>query len=829
MNSKKQFQKAVLALKVAALTTTAMAALPALAQVSENDLGEEIFVTARRGSELLSDIPVTVDVFNDQQIDRFNLDTIQDIVRFTPGLNLTQGSRPDATRIAIRGLQADVGRSSVALRINDIDVTAEAINASGLGYFPNARLLDLERIEVVKGAQVALYGRSAFGGALNFVSRRPDLEDWNGAINAQFTSEREYEANARVNGPIVDGKVGLGLIAAYWTDGGSYRNQLSQERIGGTEDSGFAASLNFEPWENFKGFIRAEYSEDQPETRPGVHTPPNGEVVFPDDVAAVIGSPSGAVITGEVPNVGTDQVFTALDVFTGRAHPGLDRDTFNITSDLEYAFEGVSIRSLTGYFDIDTITYQSTPFQPHPWVNEDGSINAEGTGAISPGFVPQSLYLDSSTEIFSQEFQVFSNDDDARFRWLVGGLYWEEKINQGQDQPTLIPLGVISTADVRDFFRNELFDLTRSFDRTTKHLSGFIWAEFDVTEKFSISVEGRYANEDITYTTDQTVNVSLGFPADPEAGTPLTFSQVSVVPDPQVPGLIDDSYFVPKFVATYRPTDDLTVYGSVAKSVKPAGHSTGSADTFNQFTQFDAEELWSYEIGVKSSWFENRLVFNAAFYYLDYTNQQVASTVFDEDSEVPRGATENAGDSRLFGTDVELIVRPIEPLTIRANYTYTNTKFQDYEFFTSAAGTAVRGPCVRFETLPNGQDGCIISYNGNRNGQTPLHQFQMFATYTTPINDEFNFFVEPNIRFTSDRFLNASNLASAPSFWRVDLRAGIQSEQWSVIAFVENLTDSKTPEDIIQFLDYQLPGFPPAAISFLPDPVTFGVNATFNF
>lgn len=832
MNIAKPASGLVKSLKLAGLATTALYAAPTVAQTDESasDFLEQIFVTARRGSELLSDIPVTVDVFGSQDIDKLNLDTVQDIVRFTPGLNLTQGARPDSTRIAIRGLQADVGRSSVALRINDIDVTAEAVNAAGLGYFPNARLLDLERVEVVKGAQVALYGRSAFGGALNFVSRRPDLEEWNGGANVQVTSEREYEANARVNGPLVEGKVGLGLVAAYWHDGGSYRNQLNNERIGGTDGHGIAASFNLKPTDRFSGFVRAEYSSDEPETRPGVTTSPNTTVTFPDDVAAVIGSPSSLVFTGVVPNVGEDGVVTALDPITGNAHPGLDRETFSISGDFEYAFDQVSIRSLTGYYDIDTVTFQSTPFQAHPWINADGSLNGAGTGEITFNFVPQSLFLNASTEIFSQDFQIFSNDDHARFRWLVGGLYWEERIDQGQDQPTVIPLGNISTADVRSFFADQLFDETRRFSRTTKHLSGYIWAEFDATDKLAISVEGRYANEDLTYITQNTVNISLGIPIAP--GVPPIFSQVSAVPDPQEPGLVDDSYFVPKAVITYRHNDDLTLYASVAKSVKPAGHATGAADTFSQFTLFEAEELWSYELGLKSSWLDNTVTLNAAIYYLDYTNQQVESTVFDAAAGVPRAATENAGDSRLFGTDIDLTVRPMDGLTIRAAYTYTNTKYQDYEFFSSAAGTASRGPCVRFETLGSGEagiQGCIISYDGNRNGQTPLHQAQFFINYTAPVSDTLDFFIEPNIRYTGDRFLDASNLGIAPSFLRVDLRAGIQSENWQIIAFVENLTDGKTPEDIIQFLDYQLPDFPPAAVSFLPDPITFGVNATFNF
>ncbi|QLC26397.1 TonB-dependent receptor [Parasphingopyxis algicola] len=850
MNNFHRLAKLSTTLKVAALATTALATTPAFAQVSDAQTDEgasadqgadrvqiasantdnrQIVVTARRGAELLSDVPLVINLLDEGQIERLNIQSLDDVARFTPGLQLTEGSRPSSTQIAIRGLNVDVGRSSVALRIDGIDATAEAINASGLGYFPNQRLLDLERIEIVKGTQVALYGRSAFGGAVNFVSRRPDLFEWNGSINAGFNSEREYEVGARVNGPISEGVASFGLVAAYWYDGGSYRNQLSGDRIGGGDGQGVAASLLFQPTDNLTAFFRTEYSESTDETRPGVFVPPNTTITFPADVAAVINATTARISVGEVPDVGTDQVFVALDPFTGEDARGIDTETFTFTGDIQNDFGGVTLRSLTGYISVDSDTFQSSIFQPQPFINPDGTPNGAGTGAISPGFVTQYIALLTETEIFSQEIQLFSSDEDARFRWLVGGLYWEETIRQRQDQPTVIPLGEISTADIRDFYRRELFDYTRSFRRKTEHLSAFAWAEFDITDELSISVEGRYSNEQQSYRTDNTVNIALGFPGDPVAGTPPNFLQVSVIPNPQEPGFIDENYFTPKAVITYRPNDDLTLYASVARGIKPAGHSTGAADTFNEFTRFEAENLWSYELGVKSNFANGAVTANGAFFYQDYTDQQVLSTVFDTDSNVPRGATENAGQSRLYGVDLELILRPTDELTISGSYTYINTKFTEYEFFTSAAGTASRGPCVRFDTLPNGQQGCIISWTGNRVSQTPEHQFQIFANYTAPISDTFDFFIEPNVRYQSDRFLSNANLASAPAFWRVDLRAGVTSDNWSITAYIENLFDDDTPTSVFRGADFSQPGFPPGAVVFLPDPLTAGVNIRYSF
>lgn len=787
-----------------------------------------ILVSARRGDELLIDVPLVVDLFDAETIDRLNINSVKDLAAFTPGLEFTESQRPGNNKVALRGLTADVGRSSVALRIDDIDVTTEAINASGLGYFPNQRLLDLQRIEVVKGAQVALYGRSAFGGAINFVTRRPDLDVWSGSVSSQVTSEREWEVSAKVRGPIIEGKLGLGITAAYWDDGGTHRNQLSGERLGKLEGHGMAATLLFEPTENITNYTRVEYSEEDGNTSPGVFVAGNTDIVFEPEVAAVVNATGARVFAGTVPDGDPDGIFIALDPFTGGEFAAIAKRDFVLSNNLEVALGSVSVKSLTGYLRTRSINNQAGPFQAQPFINPDGTPNGAGTGAIAPGLVVQNFFINTDQDVVSQEIQLFSNDDGSeRFRWLIGGLYWLEHIDQGQDQPTLIPLGEISTADVREFLRNQLLDETRRFNRRTEHWSAFAWAEFDITDQLSLSLEGRYSEEDILYTTLNTVNVSLGFPGANPGDAP-TFTQVSVIPNPQTPGITKDSFFTPKATITFQPNPDLNFYASAAKSVKPAGHSTGSADTFGVTTQFEAEELWSYEVGVKSALADGIVNFNAAFFYQDYTNQQVATTIFDTDSNVPRGATENAGESRIYGIDADFSIRPTNNITLNGAYTYLNSKFVDYEFFTSAATGAANGPCVRIATLPNGGMGCIISYNGNRFGQVPKHQWRFFARYDGTINTGTDFFIEPSVRYRGSRSTNNANLAFAPDFYRVDLRAGVTTGDLQLTAFVENLLDDNTSTNVVNTLDFQA-GFTPAALVFLPDPITVGLSARLSF
>ncbi|WP_321325464.1 TonB-dependent receptor [uncultured Parasphingorhabdus sp.] len=838
MEISRGFLKSAVIVKFTALASTSMFAVLAsasvfakenvdeVAEANEPKNQSEIVVTARRGEEDLSDVPLVITAFGADKLEQLNIASVDDLAKFSPGLEFTEGVRPGATKISLRGLNVDLGRSSVALRIDDADVTTEAVYGSGVGYFPNQRLLDLERIEVVKGSQVALYGRSAFGGAINFVTRRPDLFDWSGSVAAQVASEREWELSAKVRGPILEGKVGLGMAAAYWDDGGSYRNRVSGSRIGTNQGHGVSGSLLIEPSYGISNYLRIEYSEQDSKMSPANFLAPNTTVSFAPDAAAALGVPSTNTYLGKVPS-STDSgaVFIPLDPFNGNDFPGTQRKDTLISNILEIGAEDIGIKSISSYLGFDQVNQQTNNFQPQPWVNPDGTLNSAGTGAVIPGVVSQVLYLDTQQDLYSQEFQIFSDNPSSSFRWMIGGLYWREKISQGQDQPTVIPLGQISTADIRSFFRGQLLDNTRTFSRKTEHISAFVWTEMDMTSKLSVSLEGRYASEDISYRTNGTVNISLGIPV---PNSPPIFQQVTVVPGVQEPGFSKDSYFTPKGTITFKPNDDLTIYASVAKAVKPAGHSTNSADSFNDSTLFKAEQLWSYEAGIKSVLADGAITFNGSVFYQDYTDQQVSTTVLDLASQVPRPAIANAGKSRIYGADIDFSLSLSDQLTVSGAYTYLDAKFTDYEFFTSTAGTAVNGSCVRIETV-GAQDGCIISLDGKRPGQVPKHQWQLFASYATPISDSLDLFIEPSLRYKGERYTQASNLITAPDYYRADLRAGIASDKIKLTFFIENLFDDDTPTNVVEARDFTLPGYPVGALVFLPDPINVGLNFKYSF
>ena len=174
---------------------------------------EEIVVTARKREESLQEIPLTVTAFDSAAIERNRIQDIIDVAKYTPGLTFDEGFVPQDSRPQIRGLPSDRGKPPVGILIDGIDVSSLSMLSGGGGMLANLRLLDIERIEVVKGPQSALYGRTAFGGAINYISKKPG-DNHERKLSADVGDYGQFEIKGSVSGPVND-KVSLGINAAH--------------------------------------------------------------------------------------------------------------------------------------------------------------------------------------------------------------------------------------------------------------------------------------------------------------------------------------------------------------------------------------------------------------------------------------------------------------------------------------------------------------------------------------------------------------------------------------------------------------------------------------
>ncbi|MDP6437040.1 MAG: TonB-dependent receptor [Gammaproteobacteria bacterium] len=248
---------------------------------------EEIVVTARKKAENLQEIPLAITAFDSDTIKRKGINNLDALAKNTAGIVFDQGITSQDTRVVIRGLSPTRGRQNIAFLQDNIDISSEAISTAGGSLLVNPRYLDFERIEVVKGPQSALYGRAAFNGAINYITRDPgdvfefeilaDINDASGSENS------ESSITISGGGPITD-TFGLRASATYWDEDGYYDNRFTKsENLGGGDGYGVSLKGLWQASDKVTVEGRISYSDDRYEQRPAAFLEYNALSFLPEE------------------------------------------------------------------------------------------------------------------------------------------------------------------------------------------------------------------------------------------------------------------------------------------------------------------------------------------------------------------------------------------------------------------------------------------------------------------------------------------------------------------------------------------------------------------
>ncbi|MEE4184434.1 MAG: TonB-dependent receptor plug domain-containing protein, partial [Gammaproteobacteria bacterium] len=206
---------------------------------------EEITVTARKTEENLQEVPLAITAIDGQQLDRLGVKDLATLSQQDTSVQFDEGFTPSDTRITIRGLAPTRGRPNVATLIDGIDITSEAVSNAGGSLLIDPRLIDVQRVEIVKGPQSALYGRSAFAGAIQYVTRDPD-DKLSGAIFIDYNLQGDEEIRGNVSLPISD-TLATRINGYAWKSDGYYRNAATNQLVGGGDGSGITATTLWTP------------------------------------------------------------------------------------------------------------------------------------------------------------------------------------------------------------------------------------------------------------------------------------------------------------------------------------------------------------------------------------------------------------------------------------------------------------------------------------------------------------------------------------------------------------------------------------------------------
>ena len=550
-----------------AMATGALIALPAVAQ--DDTAFEEIVVTTRKKEENLQDIPIAVNALSREDMERAGVKELNEIAHHDSSLQFDRGFSAADTRLVIRGLAPTRGRPNAATLIDGIDISSETIGVAGGTNLINPRMLDIERVEVVKGPQSALYGRSAFAGAVQYVTRDPS-DETEGEFGLDGAEEGYYSFKGSLSGPLGE-RAGYRLNALYWEEGGFHQNSITGNDIGGGEGMGIAATLKFEPNDSSSYKMRVEYSDDEFEVAPqanipfnGINRVPaaasrcNGGYVNDDDCdgpakiiqdhllrtraadpndPAVFDDMDHPGVIGEIPDGDELAVTLTPDYRRGIGNddfPGSTREVLRFSLVADWSVGPGTLSSLTGVADADSTDSMDLD-----------KIAEAGPNGMDISIASQHSNISTNTSLLSQELRYIS-EFEGRFNFALGAQLWQEDVEQNERNNTLITGGTycsllrikpspFAPAFTIDTFggnprfgippnpaRNtckyssfpsaliaqQVYDQTMvtSVMRDTDHRSAYLAFDFDVTETLSLRAEARWTDETTDVTAPNTYN-----------------------------------------------------------------------------------------------------------------------------------------------------------------------------------------------------------------------------------------------------------------------------------------------------------------------------------
>ena len=846
-----------------------LSAVPAMAQSAgaagdeaEGNYGE-IIVSARKRDENLQDVPIAINVLSAAAIERKGIDGPGDVANQTPGLTFDVGLVPSDTRISIRGLQATRGRPNVAILIDGIDSSSENFGVAGGGIIANLRLVDVERIEVVKGPQTVLYGRSAFAGAINYISKRPG-DTLEGSLSGMGGSFGTYEIKGAVGGPIGEG-LGARINFGYYNTDGDYTNPVTGGKLNAGEVYGGALGLQYKG-DGFKAYARVQYSKEKYSERAavllrsvdpitgGVRTQDGGALLQslrPPASPFAPPAPRLYSLTGDV-SLSDTYRRGVVDISGdpnngGKPYPGTEVETLRASLELEKEFsDNWTVTSLTGYTDnkarfnedFDHSNYRLEANTPNPAYAAGGQFSTLNVfrnqfGWFLP-FLPSyglQAEFDTRTDIkqFNQELRLAYNSD--RLNVLIDGLYWHEKSVYRDSSLFWLRDGGNTTlaqfisasqgsAPIPGPFGPSFFHLLsppvtspnpQRITRTTDSFSLAASFDYKLSDQFTASLEGRVIHDKIHYT---------GFNFDPTPVNTYGVRNATNQPNVLTENTVSFTKFNPRVSLSWNSGNGMLIFANWARGTKPGGVDTTDQNGNVRDGVFKPEQVDSFELGGKVVSDNGRLTFNTSFFYSIYKDQQIG--VIDSSGPVAISRTDNIGKSRSYGIEAELNWSPVDYLFLRAAYTYTNSKYTDY----------LPPRCSNVDSADTQTPNC--SFNGRRLPFTPEHQLNLSARFEQKVGDNDKAYFEADGRILSRRYMSQSNLFWLPKYEQVDLRAGYEFGQFSIEAFIENVLNNRAPRTGTSTVDYgyfDLNSFnlPRAALVALSPQRSWGIKAGVKF
>lgn len=633
---KKRFAHNTLAASVIALTT---AAGSAQAQESSRGQIEEIVVTAQHRDQNLQDVPIAISAFTASDIQKNMFRDVTDFVGRTPNASFVSNGARSRKEISMRGVTNFVN-SNQARRTSTFGFYIDGFNLSSSSS--NPPVMDIERIEILRGPQSTYFGANALGGGISVTSNAPNSEEFGGSVMVDYGRWDTIDLEGTLNIPIIKDKLAARIN---FKDASSDGNIKNINPTGGGNDFDYTyikASVLYTPTENLSITFNYSDSDEEVGMREGV---PSG----------VFSTFAGGTLFAGFPDRNGDGLADPDPDGVGFYPDNETRVNFNSPQEVgtefeyyiarvDYEFENLSFTSITGYVDSDFFLR--------------GDIDG-GSGDYFNEF--RTVPRDS----FTQEFRLQSKGD-SRLSWNVG-LYYND--DEGFiDNKTFV--GAEEPFGLADGF---LIDSEESRE-TSESYAVFGQLDYEISDQLTLTLGGRYSEE--------TIETDI-------AGFGGAFTQELSVDE-----TFDD--FSPRIAVKYDLTEDSTLYASVAKGFKSGGVQLSPLPGSESY---DPEEIWNYEIGYKAEMFDRTLRINAAIFYMDWTDLQTAfqQAGLDENGDfIIFGGIDNAESAESQGVELSVTYVPSTNLVLNFNVGYLDAEYEEFTAFIDGENRNLDG-----ETIPN--------------------------------------------------------------------------------------------------------------------------------
>ena len=666
---------------------------PASAQVaagSKDQINtvEDVVVTASRREEKLQDVPIAVQALSGDKLAELGITDFQKLLLFLPDVHAA-GRGPGQNTIYIRGLSTDtvsilVGASAgtnpnVAIYLDDVAVSMPVRNL-------DVYTADLQRIEVLKGPQGSLFGASAMGGAVRYITNKPNLTDFSSGFTASyaFTHSGDPSASGQgyINVPIIKDKLAVRLVVYNDSKGGyidnvpaTYQMPLSSPGFRNRATfAGISRPIVNNATEVEKNFNTADYR--------GLRLAVKYQIN--DDWSI-----DAQHLTQTLKTQGVfDYDPTLPDLQVKRFNPDDLTDKGDVTAwTLTGRLGQLDVLYTGGYINrravqhTDYTNYSSSgPFAVYYNCDYAAYVHAYGGTATLPASAachnPKNhVFNQTRNTRFTEEFRV-STPIENRLR-AIGGLYYDTDHIYSQDhfayegsRESGFPSQNTPLSNVRAIDRN-ITDPTVQFindiTRSDRQLAAFGEVAYDIIpEKLILTVGGRYFNQRVTIAGGASFgsrfnqNGDNGRPVEGPKFTPRT-----------------EKGFIPKINLTYKPVPGVLVYGTYSEGFRPGGFNRGggtpgaAGSSFVVPVSYGTDTVKNYEIGWKTQFLDNTLQLNGAAYFIQWDNIQ--SQVYrPKDSFLT--FVQNAADAEIRGFEASAIYRGIPGFTFNGAFTYTDSK-----------------------------------------------------------------------------------------------------------------------------------------------------------